>query len=96
MLGLADSRNRRAGRGFCRGHDGAVDEIARRAHAAMTDGDWEQLRLLLHPYVRWTDNDGSTVRGRNTVMAMLERAGTAPAPPSSAELRDGQIYRWRT
>ncbi len=76
------------------GHDGAVDEIARRAHAAMLDGDWAGLRLLLHPYVHWTDGHGNTVRGRNTVMALLERAGAPPAP-SSVELRDGQIYRWR-
>jgi hypothetical protein len=60
----------------------------------MVDGDWEGPRLL-HAYLHWTDSHGSTVRGRNTVMAMLERAGTAPAPPASIELRDGQIYRWR-
>ena len=72
-----------------------MDEVARRAHTAMVNGDWDGLRLLLHPYLHWTDSQGSTVRGRNSVMAMLERAGTAPARPSSVELRDGQIYRWR-
>ena len=44
------------------GHDGAVVEIARRGHTAMLDGDWDGLRLLLHPYVHWTDGHGTTVR----------------------------------
>jgi hypothetical protein len=72
-----------------------MDDVARRAHAAMMDGDWDGVRRLLHPYLHWTDGHGDTARGRTNVMAMLQRAGTPPAPPSSVELRDGQIYRWQ-
>jgi hypothetical protein len=52
------------------------------------------VRLLLHPYLHWTDSSGNTLRGRAKVLAMLERS-EAPAPPSSIELRDGQVYRWQ-
>ena len=31
--------------------------------------DRERVRLLLHPYVRWTDTSGATVRGGNAVMS---------------------------
>jgi hypothetical protein len=40
-----------------------VDEVALQAHGAVIDQDWSTLRLLLHPYRRWTDADGVTVRG---------------------------------
>jgi len=54
--------------------------------------DAAALRLLLHPYLHWTE-DGRTIRGRNRVLERLT-AGSMPAPPASYELRDGQIYRW--
>jgi len=72
-----------------------VDDISDRVHAAITAGDWDALRPLLHPYLHWTDSHGSTVRGRTNVMTMLEQAPGALATPASVELRDGQIYRWR-
>jgi hypothetical protein len=72
-----------------------MDEVARRAHAAIAVRDWQAVRLLLHPYLHWTDADGHTIHGRSKVMAMLAQAADAPALPSSVELRDGQIYRWR-
>ncbi len=65
-------------------------EDARRAIAAR---DWERVRALLHPYLRWTCADGTVVRGRRQVLAMLA-GGEAPGPPSAWELRDGQVYRW--
>jgi hypothetical protein len=71
----------------------SVDEVVRAAHDAMLARDWNQLRLMLHPYLHWTASDGSRLRGRSKVMDRLERA-TPPAPPAAVELRDGQIYRW--
>jgi hypothetical protein len=76
--------------------DSDVNQIARRAHAAIVAKDWATVRVLLHPYLHWTGSDGRTVRGRSKVMAALARAGEAPAPPASVELREGQIYRWRS
>jgi hypothetical protein len=60
----------------------------------MLAGDWDALRLLLHPYVHWTRADGSRLRGRTKVMEWLQDAGRPPEP-SAVELRDGQIYRWQ-
>jgi hypothetical protein len=55
--------------------------------------DWPAVKALLHPYLHWTCADGSTLRGRNRVLAYL--AAELPSdPPSRYELRDGQIYRW--
>ena len=68
-------------------------DLACSAYAAILAQDWEVLRVLLHPYVRWTDARGQVVRGRSKVLAMLKEAGT-PDPPVEVELRDGQIYRW--
>jgi hypothetical protein len=76
--------------------DSGVDEIARRAHAAIVAKDWAAVTVLLHPYLHWTGSDGRTVRGRRKVMAALTQASQAPPPPASVELRDGQIYRWRS
>jgi hypothetical protein len=55
--------------------------------------DRDRLRTILHPYIRWTLADGSLMRGRLKVLAMLA-ASSAQAAPSAPELRDGQIYRW--
>jgi hypothetical protein len=71
-----------------------MDEVARRAHKAMLDQNWDDLRLLLHPYLHWTQRDGRTLRGRTKIIEMLAER-EPPAEPISYELRDGQIYRWR-
>jgi hypothetical protein len=60
---------------------------------AVARGDRDRLRLLLHPYLRWTTADGRTVTGRTNVLALLDDRPPA-APPRSHELRDGQVYRW--
>lgn len=73
-----------------------MNEIASRAYAAIVAKDWATASMLLHPYLHWTGSDGRTIRGRSKVMAALEQAAAAPAPPTSVELRDGQIYRWRS
>ena len=71
-----------------------MDE-AERAIAAIESRDWELLRVLLHPYLHWTGVDGNTIRGRTKVLAMLAATPGAAHRPSSVELRDRQIYRWR-
>jgi len=73
----------------------AVDQIVRAALDAITCGDWDTVRRVLHPYLHWDMPDGQTLRGRNQVIAMLECRGT-PAAPARVELRDGQIYRWNS
>ena len=60
--------------------------------AAFEAGDWERLRLLLHPYLHWTEG-GETTRGRTKVLARLRESDRLP-PPRSIELRDDQVYRW--
>ncbi len=64
-------------------------------YAALADRDWAALRPLLHPYLHWTGTDGATVRGRTKVLALLGEEAQPPGPPTSVELRDGQIYRWQ-
>ncbi|MGY1746915.1 hypothetical protein [Blastococcus sp. SYSU D00695] len=68
---------------------GVVDAVL----AALAAGDRSGLRLLLHPHLHWTTPEGTVVRGRTRVLALLE---TSPLPPrpASVELRDGQVYRW--
>ena len=60
--------------------------------AAFDGGDWEALRLLLHPYLHWTEA-GTTIRGRTNVLARLRDSNRLPAP-RAIELRDDQVYRW--
>lgn len=63
----------------------ALEDIAAR--------DWPRLKPKLHPYLHWTGVDGRSIRGRTKVIDMFSSA-EAVKPPSSYELRDGQIYRW--
>lgn len=67
--------------------------MVQKAVAAINLRDWGDLKLLLHPYLHWTNSHGQTVRGRTNVLAKLV-ADTPTGPPTSYELRDGQIYRW--
>ena len=60
---------------------------------ALGRGDRERLRLALHPYLRWTREDGTVLRGRGHVLDLLAGA-PPPGPSASVELRDGQVYRW--
>jgi len=71
-----------------------VDEVTRAVHEAMLECDWEGLRPMLHPYLRWTAADGTQLRGRTKVIARLRTAAPS-AEPAAVELRDGQIYRWQ-
>ena len=63
-------------------------------HAALAAKDGPGLRLLLHPYLHWTDPTGRHLRGRTKVLEYLADAGHLAGPPASVEVRDGQIYRW--
>jgi hypothetical protein len=72
-----------------------VDDVVTRVQAALAAGDWAAVRPLLHPYLHWTAADGSVLRGRTRVLAMLQASPGAPPPPRSVELRDGQVYRWQ-
>src|SRR3712207_8662029 len=65
--------------------DAVLEALARR--------DAAELRRLLHPYVRWTDASGTTMRGRTKVLARLLDGGPFDRP-RAVELRDGQVHRW--
>ncbi len=67
--------------------------IAARVRDSLSAADVETARLLLHPYLHWTSPDGSVVRGRVNVLAVLAVDGV-PDEFAAIELRDGQIYRW--
>ena len=71
-----------------------MDDAGEDAYAALRAGDWDRLRLLLHPYLHWTGADGQVVRGRAKVMAALQAAPIPSDRPNVVELRDGQVYRW--
>jgi hypothetical protein len=71
-----------------------VDEVGGDALEALRRRDWETLRRLVHPYVRWSSPDGSTARGRTKLLAVLAET-RAIAAIEVDELRDGQIYRLR-
>jgi hypothetical protein len=71
-----------------------VDKVVRDVLAALEQRDWELLNCILHPYVRWSE-DTRTIRGRTKVLAYLAEH-PAVSPSAWYELRDGQIYRWRT
>ena len=72
-----------------------VDEVVRAAQRAMLEQDWDELHLMLHPYLQWTTADGDRLRGRTKVMARLQAVAPPPSEPIAVELRDGQIYRWQ-
>jgi hypothetical protein len=74
---------------------GHVDDVAERAHQSMVDRNWPALIPLLHPYLHWSGPDNVTIRGRKRVLAMLTERSDPPESPTSVELRDNQIYRWR-
>ena len=54
--------------------------------------DWDGVRPLLHPYLRFHDGKVE-VRGRSRLLELLVASPT-PRPPRMVEIRDGQIYRW--
>jgi hypothetical protein len=69
-----------------------MDDHVRVVLRAIEEPDPDTLKRVLHPYLHWTEN-GRTVRGRNTVMALLADRRYL-APPASIEVRGDQVYRW--
>jgi len=61
------------------------------AYAFLDAGSWGELRSVLHPHLHFTDGAVS-LRGRSRVLEWLREHGARP--PTSVEVRDGQIYRW--
>ena len=55
--------------------------------------DWQRLRRLLHPEVRWTTAVEEHLHGPDAVIALLS-GDPPPAPPAYHELRDGLVLRW--
>ncbi len=70
-------------------------DVVEEVLAAVAAGDASQARLALHPYLRWTDPTGRTIRGRTNVLAALDGLERPLARPADVELRDGQVHRWR-
>jgi hypothetical protein len=62
------------------------------AWTAIDAGEWDAAQALLHPYLHFTDG-ALSLRGRVNVLAHL-RSHPTPKPPTSVEVRDGQVYRW--
>jgi hypothetical protein len=56
-----------------------MDRRIEEAWEAIGLPDWESLRLMLHPYVRWSDG-GTSIRGRTKVMAHLRAHPVADRP----------------
>ena len=69
-----------------------MEDIVRAVLDGLAQGDWERVRLLLHPYLHWHE-PGVVLRGRQNVLSRLA-TGPMPEPPDEIEVRDGQIYRW--
>lgn len=65
---------------------------AARAWALVEQQDWADVGPLLHPSVDFADGE-VRVRGRTRLLAHLREHPT-PRPPTSVEVRDGQVLRW--
>ena len=68
-----------------------MPEPAMAAYRFLDAGEYGELRQLLHPYLHFHDGAVS-MRGRTQVLEWLREQGARP--PTSVEVRDGQIYRW--
>jgi hypothetical protein len=70
-----------------------MDQVVLDVLAAIEAADWERVKPLLHPYLRWTFPGGRVVRGRAMVLGRIARRPPTGLPVRY-ELRDGQVYRW--
>lgn len=59
---------------------------------AIDVGDWAALGPLLHRSLHFVDGPVA-LRGRTQVLDHL-RCHPTPRPPTSVEVRDGQVFRW--
>lgn len=62
------------------------------AWSFIDESDWARLSPLLHPDVHWQDRS-VVLRGRLDVLSHLRQVPT-PRPPTSVEVREGQVLRW--
>jgi hypothetical protein len=69
-----------------------LEPPAAAAWAALDSGAWDELTLLLHPSLHFTDG-AVAPRGRTNVLDHL-RGHPAAKPPTEVEIRDGRVYRW--
>jgi hypothetical protein len=60
--------------------------------ASIEAGAWDKVHARLHPEVVWRDGQVG-LAGRAGVLAHL-RSHPTPRPPTTAEVRDGQVRRW--
>jgi hypothetical protein len=68
-----------------------LPEPAMAAYGFLDRGEYGELRGLLHPYLHF-DDGRTSLRGRRKVLDHLRENGARP--PTSVEVRDGQVYRW--
>ncbi|MEO6512644.1 MAG: hypothetical protein ABIO16_16715 [Nocardioides sp.] len=68
-----------------------LPEPAMAAYRFLDQGEYGELRVLLHPYVQFTDGAVS-LRGRTAVLNWMRE--NRVKPPTDVEVRDGQVYRW--
>jgi hypothetical protein len=60
--------------------------------SAIESGEWDGVNARLHPEVVWRDGRVG-LEGRTDVVAYL-RSHPTPRPPTTVEVRDGQVWRW--
>ncbi len=60
--------------------------------AAIEAGRWDEVRPRLHPRVAWRDG-WLALDGRHAVLDHLRNHPT-PKPPTTVEIRDGQVRHW--
>ena len=88
------SRSSRSDRRLVNSAASFMEPIISDALEAAAARDWEGLKLLLHPYLHWSEPEGVSLRGRANVLRWLASRQTSLSAPQRFELRDGQIYRW--
>lgn len=71
-----------------------MEPLVSAALDAATARDWQALKLLLHPYVRFANAAGVTRRGRTNMLERLASGAENLEAPERVGLRDGQIYQW--
>ncbi len=70
-----------------------MDPTTHRVLGLVKVGAWDDVKLLLHPYLYWIDSAGHTVRGRTKVLEILKARGHLDKP-TRVDLKDLKIYRW--
>jgi len=69
-----------------------MEPPAAAAWAAIDADEWDDVRRLLHPDLRFQDG-AVTLRGRDAALEHL-RSHPTPKPPAAVVVRGGRLYRW--